>query len=87
MLVYIAKARMTPGTSLPDSWLLLAKSAINYSAPLGVKHDASFPPPELDSDGDDSSKDFNSYQGHEHNTRGNEEEPMDDTQTQFYRGV
>lgn len=28
----IAKARMSTGTSLPDPWLLLAKSAINYSA-------------------------------------------------------
>ena len=30
--IRIARARMSTGTSLPDPWLLLAKSAINYSA-------------------------------------------------------
>ena len=29
--ICIVKARMTTGTSLPDPWLLLAKSAINYT--------------------------------------------------------
>lgn len=35
--IRIAKARMTTGTSLPDPWLLLAKSAINYTASNGQK--------------------------------------------------
>ena len=30
--VHVGKVRMTLGNSLPDPWLLLVKSAINYSA-------------------------------------------------------
>lgn len=85
--VRIAKARMTTGTSLPDPWLLLAKSAINYSASNGQNLMPACPPPESDSDSDDSSEDFNSYQDQEDNTGGNEEEPMDDVRAQFYHGA
>lgn len=85
--VRVAKARMTTGTSLPDPWLLLAKSAINYSASNGQQLMPACPPPESGSDSDDSSEDFNSYQDHEHYTGGNEEEPMDDVRAQFYHGA
>ena len=78
---------MTTGTSLPDPWLLLAKSAINYSASNGQNLMPACPPPESDSDSDDSSEDFNSYQDQEDNTGGNEEEPMDDVRAQFYHGA
>mmetsp|Transcript_25633 Transcript_25633/g.70722 ORF Transcript_25633/g.70722 Transcript_25633/m.70722 type:complete len:421 (+) Transcript_25633:94-1356(+) len=50
----IAKARMSTGTSLPDPWLLLAKSAINYSASNGQKLMPACPlPEESDSEDDD----------------------------------
>ena len=52
--VRIAKARMTTGTSLPDPWLLLAKSAINYSASNGQTLMPACSPPDSDSESDDS---------------------------------
>ena len=50
--VRIAKARMSRGTSLPDPWLLLAKSAINYSGSNGQKLMPACPPSD-DSDSED----------------------------------
>jgi hypothetical protein len=51
--IRIAKARMTTGTSLPDPWLLLAKSAINYTASNGQKIMPACPPDDSDSDDED----------------------------------
>jgi hypothetical protein len=55
--VRIAKARMTTGTSLPDPWLLLAKSAINYTASNGQKIMPACTPDDSDSDDEEDNYD------------------------------
>ena len=42
--VHVGKVRMTLGNSLPDPWLLLVKSAINYSASRDTKLMPACPP-------------------------------------------
>jgi hypothetical protein len=56
--VRIAKARMSTGTSIPDPWLLLAESEINYSASNGQNLMPTCPlPEESDSEDDDDDDD------------------------------
>ena len=50
--ILIAKARLTTGTSLPDPWLLLAKSAINYTSSNGQNVMPACPPEVSDSEDD-----------------------------------
>lgn len=51
--VSVAKARFSRGNSLPDPWLVLVKSAINYSAFRGTKLMPScLPDPDGSSDGE-----------------------------------
>lgn len=59
--VHVGKVRMTLGNSLPDPWLLLVKSAINYSAFRKAKLMPACPP----SEDDDDSEPPNTLQGAE----------------------
>ena len=77
--VRIAKAYMSTGTSLPDPWLLLAKSAINYSASNGQKLMPAGPlPEESDSEDDDYGNP---------NERNGKDEKMSSLRAEFYVGA
>jgi hypothetical protein len=88
----IAKARMSTGTSLPDPWLLLAKSAINYAASNGqtlmpVPEDADSSD-DNDDDYDDDDYDCNGNPNKESNNNGKkEDEKVSAVQTEFYLGA
>mmetsp|Transcript_8398 Transcript_8398/g.16234 ORF Transcript_8398/g.16234 Transcript_8398/m.16234 type:complete len:250 (-) Transcript_8398:646-1395(-) len=78
--IRIAKARMTTGTSLPDPWLLLAKSAVNYTASNGQKLMPACPPPEeSNSEEDDYEHPQPTHVSHE-----NVDVKMDDVRAGFY---
>ena len=77
--VRIAKAYMSTGTSLPDPWLLLAKSAINYSASNRQTLMPACPSPE-ESDSEDDNY------GIPNETNGRDE-TMSSLPSEFYLGA